>query len=205
MGLYDIPYLLAVPNMIVTAPKDGAEMLALLRLGVEQNIGPFSLRYPRDNVPAPVPALNEIPAVEMGKWEMMRRGVAILAVGTMVLPALQAAKELEADGIDATVVNCRFLKPYDEAMLADIAARHGAILTVEEGSEVNGFGALMMRALEHAPSHPVVHAAGVPDRIIDHGTRAEQLAECGIDVPGIVNRVRALAGAAGIQRVRETA
>jgi 1-deoxy-D-xylulose-5-phosphate synthase len=207
MGLYDIPYLLAVPNMIVTAPKDGAEMLALLRLGVEQNDGPFSLRYPRDNVPAAVPALNEIPPVEMGKWEMMRRGqgIAILAVGTMVLPAVQAAKELEADGIDATVVNCRFLKPYDEKMLAEIAKRHGAILTVEEGSEVNGFGAHMMNALQNSPSHPVVHIAGVPDRIIEHATRAEQLAECGIDVPGIVARVRALALSAGIPRVRETA
>jgi 1-deoxy-D-xylulose-5-phosphate synthase len=207
MGLYDIPYLLAVPNMIVTAPKDGAEMLALLRLGVEQQEGPFSLRYPRDNVPAPVPALNEIPAIEMGTWEMLRRGqgVAILAVGTLVLPALQAAKELEADGIDATVVNCRFLKPYDAAMLADVAARHAAILTLEEGSDVNGFGALIMHALEHAPSHPIVNIAGVPDRIIDHANRAEQLAECGIDVAGIVARVRSLTAAAGVVRVRVTA
>ncbi len=207
MGLYDIPYLLAVPHMIVTAPKDGAEMLALLRLGVEQQEGPFSLRYPRDNVPAAVPALGDIPVIEMGSWEMLRRGqgVAILAVGTLVLPALLAARELEAEGIDATVVNCRFLKPYDEAMLADVAARHAGILTLEEGSDVNGFGALIMHALEHAPSHPIVNIAGVPDRIIEHATRAEQLDECGIDVPGIVSRVRALATAAGVARVRVTA
>src|SRR5690606_25653796 len=83
MGLYDIAYMLAVPNMVITAPKDGAEMLALLRLGVEQDL-PFSLRYPRDNVPAPVPSLAEIPPVEMGTWEVLRRGrhVALLAVGT---------------------------------------------------------------------------------------------------------------------------
>ncbi|MGH7445438.1 MAG: 1-deoxy-D-xylulose-5-phosphate synthase, partial [Longimicrobiales bacterium] len=114
MGLYDIAYLLAVPNMVVTAPKDGAEMLALLRLGVEQD-RPFSLRYPRDNVPAPVPALADIPAIESGTWEVLRSGsdVALLAVGTMVMPALQAAERLTADGIDATVVNCRFLKPMD--------------------------------------------------------------------------------------------
>jgi 1-deoxy-D-xylulose-5-phosphate synthase len=207
MGLYDIPYLLAVPNMIVTAPKDGAEMLALLRLGVEQNEGPFSLRYPRDNVPAPVPALNEIPPVEMGKWEMLRRGqgVAILAVGTLVLPALQAANDLAAEGIDATVVNCRFLKPYDKRMLADIAARHSAILTVEEGSDVNGFGAVMLHALSDMNAHTVVHVAGVPDRIIDHANRNEQLAECGIDVAGIAARVRILVQTAGVPRVRETA
>jgi 1-deoxy-D-xylulose-5-phosphate synthase len=207
MGLYDIPYLLAVPNMIVTAPKDGAEMLALLRLGVEQQTGPFSLRYPRDNVPAPVPALADIPDIEMGSWEMLRKGqgIAILAVGTLVLPALQAAKELEGDGIDATVVNCRFLKPFDVAMLAEVADRHTAILTLEEGSDVNGFGAMIARALEGARTHPVVHVAGVPDRIIEHANRAEQLAECGIDVAGIAARVRALAGAARVPRVRETA
>jgi 1-deoxy-D-xylulose-5-phosphate synthase len=182
-------------------------MLALLRLGVEQNVGPFSLRYPRDNVPAPVPPVAEIPPVEMGKWEMLRRGqgVAILAVGTLVLPALQAANDLAAEGIDATVVNCRFLKPYDKRMLADIAARHSAILTVEEGSDVNGFGALMLHALSDMNAHAVVHVAGVPDRIIDHANRNEQLAECGIDVAGIAARVRILVQTAGVPRVRETA
>src|SRR5690606_22902402 len=115
MGLYDIAYMLAVPNMVVTAPKDGAEMLALLRLGLEQD-APFALRYPRANVPAPVPALSEIPPVEFGTWEVLRTGrhTAMLAVGTMVMPALEAAQRLAAEGIDATVVNCRFMKPYDE-------------------------------------------------------------------------------------------
>src|SRR5690606_19950040 len=98
MGLYDIAYMLAVPNMVVAAPKDGAEMLALLRLGIECG-EPFSLRYPRDNVPAPVPSLAEIPPIELGTWEVVRSGhdLAILAVGTMVLPALAAAELLEAD------------------------------------------------------------------------------------------------------------
>src|SRR5690606_15178599 len=160
MGLYDIAYMLAVPNMVVTAPKDGAEMLALLRLGLEQD-APFALRYPRANVPAPVPALSEIPPVEFGTWEVLRTGrhTAMLAVGTMVMPALEAAQRLAAEGIDATVVNCRFMKPYDEQTLAWVAANHGAILTIEEGSVVNGFGTLMAAALEpHRHEHPTVHA-----------------------------------------------
>jgi 1-deoxy-D-xylulose-5-phosphate synthase len=208
MGLYDIAYLLAVPNMIVTAPKDGSEMLALLRLGVTQQQGPFSLRYPRDNVPALVPALAEIPDVPFGKWELLRRGegIALLAVGTMVLPALEAARELESHGFDATVVNCRFLKPVDDALLLELATTHGAVLTLEEGTVVNGFGALIARRLqERGSAAPLVETMGVPDRIIEHATRAEQLAECGLDVPAIVTRARALAEHARLHPVRVTA
>ena len=206
MGLYDIAYLLAVPNMIVTAPKDGTEMLALLRLGVEQQTGPFSLRYPRDNVPAAVPALTEIAPIEFGTWEVLRRGqdVALLAVGTMVLPALEAARELETSGFNVTVVNCRFLKPCDEAVLNELVRTHGALLTLEEGTVINGFGAYLSQLVDarRASGTPYVEVMGVPDRVIDHATRAEQLEECGLDVPSIVARVRALAEHAHIAPVR---
>ncbi|HEX7119697.1 MAG TPA: 1-deoxy-D-xylulose-5-phosphate synthase [Longimicrobiales bacterium] len=210
MGLYDIAYLLAVPGMTVTAPKDGAEMLALLRLGVEQDVGPFSLRYPRDNVPAAVPALGEIPPVEYGTWEVLRRGrgLAILAVGTMVLPALEAARRLEAAGFDATVVNCRFLKPIDQATLDWVAERHAAVLTVEEGTVVNGFGAMIARVLgEREPERvvPRVDVMGVPDRLIDHASRKEQLEELGLTPEGIAARAEALAARAELSAVRETA
>lgn len=210
MGLYDIAYLLAVPEMIVTAPKDGAEMLALLRLGVEQDKGPFSLRYPRDNVPAAVPSLDEIPQVEFGTWEVLRRGsgLAILAVGTMVQPALEAARILAANGIDATVVNCRFLKPVDEATLDWVAERHAAVLTVEEGTIVNGFGALIARLLEERAADepaPRVDTMGVPDRFIEHATRKEQLEEVGLTPEGIAARGLALAERAELTAVRETA
>ena len=113
-GTFDINYMLTVPGMTVTAPKDGSEMLALLRLGVNGE-GPFSVRWPRASVPEAVPHLSEVPEIPYGSWEVLRRGrdVAVLAVGTMVLEATKAAETLAADGIDATVVNCRFLKPYD--------------------------------------------------------------------------------------------
>jgi len=210
MGLYDIAYLLAVPEMIVTAPKDGVEMLALLRLGVEQDKGPFSLRYPRDNVPAAVPPLDEIPPVEFGTWEVLRRGsgLAILAVGTMVNPALDAARILAARGIDATVVNCRFLKPVDQATLEWLVERHGAILTVEEGTIVNGFGAYIARLIEEMSGDepaPRVDVMGVPDRFIEHASRKEQLEEVGLTAEGIAARGLALAERTELSAVRETA
>jgi 1-deoxy-D-xylulose-5-phosphate synthase len=210
MGLYDIAYMLAVPNMTVTAPKDGAEMLALLRLGVDRAQGAFALRYPRDNVPAPVPSLGDIPPIEYGTWEVLRRGdgLAILAVGTMVGEALDAAARLETEGISATVVNCRFLKPIDETTLEWVLERHGAIMTVEEGTVVNGFGAFLARYVEAARQrHPAVlmDVLGVPDSIIEHGTRAEQLSETGLDAASIAVRARALAAAGRVVAVRETA
>ncbi|MEO7711835.1 MAG: 1-deoxy-D-xylulose-5-phosphate synthase, partial [Gemmatimonadaceae bacterium] len=135
MGLYDIAYMLSVPNMTVTAPMDGREMLALLRAGIEHDGGPFCLRYPRDVVAAAVPSIGDIEATPHATWDVRRRGreVAILAVGTMVAPSVAAAETLAADGLDVTVVNCRYLKPYDQVTLAAILADHRLLLVVEEG------------------------------------------------------------------------
>ena len=194
MGLYDIAYMLAVPNTTVTAPKDGREMLALLRAGVEHENGPFTLRYPRDVVPDDVPAMSEIAAVPFATWEVVRQGkeVAILAVGTMVGTSLAAADSLAAEGLDVTVVNCRYLKPYDEVTLAAILSNHRQILIVEEGTVVNGFGAFMTAVIARHDASVRVHAHGVPDRIIYAASRAKQLASLGLDAAGIADRVRAL-------------
>ncbi|HET7188777.1 MAG TPA: 1-deoxy-D-xylulose-5-phosphate synthase, partial [Gemmatimonadaceae bacterium] len=168
MGLYDIAYMLAVPNMTVTAPKDGREMLALLRAGVEQSSGPFSLRYPRDVVPAAVPDMGTIEAAPHGTWEVLHRGseVAILAVGTMVTPSFAAAQTLAGEGLDVTVVNCRYLKPYDQVTLAAILADHRQILVVEEGTVINGFGAYMSTVIAGLDPSVRVTAHGIPDRYI---------------------------------------
>jgi 1-deoxy-D-xylulose-5-phosphate synthase len=180
MGLYDIAYLLAVPNMTVTAPKDAG--------------GPFSLRYPRDVVPAAVPDIAQIAATPHATWEVLRRGseVAILAVGTMVGTALAAADTLASEGLDVTVVNCRYLKPHDEVTLAAILSDHRQILVVEEGTVVNGFGAYMTAVIERQDPTVRVQAHGVPDRIIYAAPRAKQLAALGLDAAGIADRVRAL-------------
>src|SRR6478672_13000347 len=183
MGLYDIAYMLAVPNTTVTAPKDGREMLGLLRAAVAHQDGPFTLRYPRDVVPDVVPSIAEIPAVPFGTWEVVRHGkdVAILAVGTMVSNSLAAAESLAAEGLDLTVVNCRYLKPYDEVTLAAILSEHRQILVVEEGTVVNGFGAFMTSVIARHDASVRVHAPGVPDRIVYAASRAKQLATLGLD------------------------
>jgi 1-deoxy-D-xylulose-5-phosphate synthase len=192
MGLYDIAYMLAVPGMTVAAPMNGREMLALLRTAVSHD-GPFALRYPRDAAPDSVPAIAEIEAVPYGTWEVMRKGsdLAILATGTMVLLCLEAANALAPSGIDVTVVNCRFLKPYDALTLAGIIADHKQVLVVEEGTVVNGFGALMARVIEQLDHTVRVGTHGVPDCFIEQAPRKVQLAAVGLDAAGIARRVRA--------------
>jgi len=194
MGLYDIAYMLAVPGMTVTAPKDGTEMLALLRAAMLHTDGPFSLRYPRDVAPDTPPPISKIEAAPFGTWEVLRHGseVAIFAVGTMVNTAIAASDLLKADGLSVTVVNCRYLKPYDEVTLAAVLADHKQILVVEEGTVVNGFGAYMSSVIARHDSSVRVAAHGVPDRVIHAASRARQLATCGLDATGIANKVRSL-------------
>lgn len=192
-GLYDIAYMLAVPGMTVTAPRDGREMLGLLRAGTLHD-GPFCLRLPRDTSPDVPPAIADVEPVPYGTWEVPRQGkeFAILAVGTMVNIALDAAAQLAEDGIDVTVVNCRYLKPYDEVTLNAILAGHTQVLTLEEGTVVNGFGAFMSATIRRLAPTVRVAVHGVPDRIVYAASRARQLAQCGLDVAGVVERVRAL-------------
>jgi len=196
MGLYDIAYMLAVPGMTVTAPKDGAEMIGLLRSALAHEGGPFCLRYPRDAVPDVVPPLAEIATVPYGTWEVLRRGreIAILATGTTVLPSVEAASLLADDGLDVTVVNCRFIKPYDELTLAAIVSGHPRILVVEEGTVVNGFGPYIGTVIEAMEPGVRVATHGVPDRFIEQATRKRQLELVGLDAKGIAKRVRALHG-----------
>jgi 1-deoxy-D-xylulose-5-phosphate synthase len=194
MGLYDIAYMLAVSGMVVTAPKNGTEMLGLLRTALSYTAGPLCIRYPRDASPDVPPAATEIPAVPFGTWEVLRQGqdIAILAVGTMVLPALAAAEALAADGIDPTVVNCRFLKPFDEVTLTAVVGQHPHVLVIEEGTTVNGFGAYMSTVIGQIDPAVRVGVHGVPDHYIEQAPRKSQLASTGLDAAGIARRVRAL-------------
>ena len=199
-GAFDIPYMLLVPGMTVTAPKDGAEMMALVRLGIQHEDGPFSVRWPRDAVPEAVPHVSEIPDVEYGTWEILRRGsdVVFLATGTMVGAASEAAEALASRGIQAEVVNCRFLKPYDRDVLRDVAERHRRVITIEEGAVINGFGAYITRELSAlASEHTIeVRSLGLPDRFIEHGAREVLLRDLGLDAEGIATEARRMIGGA---------
>ncbi len=202
MGLYDIAYMLAVPGMTVTAPKDGDELIGLLRTALAHD-GPFCTRYPRDKTPVEPRPASEIPAVPYGTWEVLREGkdLAILAVGTMVLPAQQAAEQLAAEGIDCGVVNCRFIKPLDSGLLQVLAQQYRTLVTVEEGTIVNGFGAYLSETLQ--TTHPEVRvvALGVPDRLVEQAPRPEQLESFGLTAGGIARRLRALHSEESVEAV----
>ena len=198
-GTFDIAYMLTVPGMTVTAPKDGSEMLSLLRLGLSIERGPFSIRWPRAAVPREVAPVDDLPVIELGSWEVVREGsdLLILAVGTMVESALEAASILLEEGLRATVVNSRFLKPYDRHLLRELLERHRSVLTVEEGSQVNGFGAFLAREvlddLElRFPDR--FGTMGLPDAFVEHGDRELLLAQVGLDPASIARRARALLG-----------
>ncbi len=199
MGLYDIAYMLAVPGITITAPRNGTEMVGLMRTAAEHKGGPFTLRYPRDASPDIVQPASEIEAVPYGTWEILRKGsreksegFAILAVGTMVQPSLDAAEILAGEGLSVTVVNCRFIKPHDAETLAAVVADCHTLLVVEEGTVINGFGAYMASVVAGIDPSVSVTAHGVPDEFIEQAPRAKQLASVGLDAAGIAARVRAL-------------
>ncbi len=196
MGLYDIAYMLAVPGMTVAAPSSATEMLAVLRASMTHEGGPFSLRYPRAAAPDTPPPMADIEPAPVGTWTVPRHGseIAILAVGTMVAPALEAAESLAAEGLSVTVVNARYLKPYDAVTLNALLAEHRQFLVVEEGTVVNGFGAMMSAVVARLDPSVKVVTHGVPDAFIEHASRSVQLARCGLDAAGIADRVRALHG-----------
>lgn len=204
MGLYDLAYMLTVPHMTVTAPKDGAELIGLLRCALQHAGGPFSLRYPRDQAPGEAPLAAEVAPTPYGTWEVLRRGkdCAILAVGVMCQPALAAAEILAAEGMDVGVVNCRFLKPLDHAVLDQLVREHRVLVTVEDGAVVNGFGAYLAGLVQTTAPEVRVVPLGVPDRTYEHAPRADQLAEVGLTGPGIAARIRALAAEESLSPTR---
>jgi len=201
MGLYDIPYMLAVPGMTVTAPKDGDELIGLLRTALVHEGGPFCTRYPRDKAPAEPSPVADVPAVPYGTWETLRHGrdVALLGVGTMVQPSLDAAELLRAEGMDCTVVNARFLKPLDRATLETLLKDHRVLVTVEEGSVVNGFGAYLAETVQAIAPDVRVIALGIPDVLVEQAPRATQLATFGLTAEGIARRVTALHGEESVE------
>jgi 1-deoxy-D-xylulose-5-phosphate synthase len=205
-GGIDIGYMLSVPGMTVTAPRDADQLIGLMRTALAHQGGPFCIRIPRDGVPALPRPVAEIEAIAEGTWETLRQGrdVAILATGTMVLPALAAADALQREGVSATVVDCRFIKPLDERTLERLFPGHGFVLTVEEGTEVNGFGAFVRRYI--ADRWPGVRGAtmGLPDAFVEHGERAELLDGLGLTPEGIAARARELLGRP-LRKLAETA
>lgn len=183
-GNYDMAFLRCIPNMVVMAASDENECRKMLTTAYQYR-GPAAVRYPRGaGIGATVE--TELNSIEIGKGEIRRqgKGVAILAFGTMLAPSLHAAETL-----NATVANMRFIKPLDTALVAELAASHDLLVTIEEGSIMGGAGSAVAEALSAAGIVKPLLQLGLPDKFIDHGDATQLLAQCGLDAAGIAASV----------------
>jgi 1-deoxy-D-xylulose-5-phosphate synthase len=191
-GVYDIAYLRSIPNMVLMAPKDEGELQRMLVTGINYTQGPIALRYPRGNGYG-VPLLEEgWEELAIGKGEILRHGddVLLLAYGTMVHPAVQAAQLLSEHGISATVVNARFAKPLDTELILPLAQRIGKVVTLEEGCLMGGFGSAVAESLlDHNIVVPVKRI-GIPDILVEHATPDQSLSSLGLTGSQIAETVR---------------
>jgi 1-deoxy-D-xylulose-5-phosphate synthase len=189
-GLYDLAYLAALPGIVVMAPKDENELRHMLYTALSVD-GPAALRYPRGNGIG-VPLDPEFKRLEIGKGEIVREGndIALLALGSMVYPCLEAATRLADLGIQASVINARFMKPLDDELICCLAAEKQFLVTAEEGTEAGGFGSSVGALLHDRKIPTSILRIAVPDRIIPHGAPNLLHAKYGLDVDGIVEKIR---------------
>lgn len=178
-GLYDIAYLRCIPNMVVMAPKDEAELQQMLVTGISYTDGAIAMRYPRGNGYGVALMEEGWEPLPIGKAEILRQGddVLILGYGSMVYPAMQTAEILSEHGIEATVINARFVKPLDTELILPLAEKIGKVVTMEEGCLMGGFGSAVAEALmDHNVLVPVMRL-GVPDKLVDHAKPDQSKAE----------------------------
>jgi 1-deoxy-D-xylulose-5-phosphate synthase len=180
-GVFDLSFLRCVPNLVVMAPADENECRQMLYTAGQLD-QPAAVRYPRGRG-AGVAVEKTMRALPVGRAELRRQGacgLALLAFGTMVDAAAAAA-----DALDATLVNMRFVKPLDEALIAEVAAKHRAIVTIEENAVAGGAGSAVLEHLQRIGSTLPVLVVGVPDAFVEHGSREDNLAAAGLDAPGL--------------------
>jgi 1-deoxy-D-xylulose-5-phosphate synthase len=191
-GVFDLAYLRPLPNLAVTAPGDAADLEAMIRFAVEHD-GPIAVRYPKAKAEA---VRRHAAPVEPGTAEVLQwaeHGM-IVACGTMLSAAIDAAGRLEAEGLDVGVINARFVKPLDRETILRAVDSSGFVVTVEEGTLMGGFGSAVLEAASEAGLDTSrVRRLGIPDRFIEHGTREELLSDLGLDSEGIAQACRQLA------------
>ena len=197
-GVFDLAYLRPFPNLAVMAPGDAADLTAMVEFALDWD-GPTAIRYPR----ATADSLERTPApVQMGTAEVLRWGEdgAILAVGSMVAPAFEAAAALAAEGVDIAVVNARFVKPLDTAVIRRVLEECRFVLTVEEGVLTGGFGSAVLEAAnDMGLSTAHLSRVGIPDHYIEHAERHELLADLGLTADALACRCRELAHAMAVK------
>ena len=191
-GFADLSFLTCLPGMVVAAPADGAELGALLRTALAYEGGPVAVRYPRGRAPE---GISTDGPIAIGTGVTLREGkdVALIGIGSTVQECLTAADDLAGDGIRAGVVNARFVKPLDEALILETARRTRAVITAEENAKAGGFGeAVRALLVEHGLGDTLLGTITLPDTPIAHASQAQQRAACGVDAAGIAATVRSL-------------
>jgi len=181
-GMYDISYLRCIPNMVLMAPKDEAELQRMLVTGIDYTDGPIAMRYPRGNgYGAPLMEEGWEP-LPIGKGELLRNGddLLLVAYGAMVYPAMQTAEILHEHGMEATVINARFAKPLDIELILPLAQRIGRVVTFEEGCLPGGFGSAIVESLMDAGVTIPVTRIGIPDMLVEHATPDESKVSLGL-------------------------
>jgi len=190
-GVFDIAYLRSLPDLVLMAPRDENELRSMMKTAIAYGKGPVAVRYPR----APVEGVAPEPArvLELGKGQLLRDGadVAIVALGTMVLPAVAAAERLEREGVRAAVFDARFVQPLDAEAIAALATKCGRVVTIEEAVLAGGFGSAVLEALAARGVAVPALRLGVPDVLVPHGTRAQLLDRLGLTPEGLSSRIGA--------------
>ncbi len=195
-GLFDLSFLRCIPHLVIMAPRDENELQHMLKTALRHE-GPVAIRYPRGSGFG-VTLDEELRLIEMGKAELMRDGrdLVLLPIGASVYPAMEAADRLAREGIDACVVNCRFVKPLDADLVCDLARSHKHIITVEENVIAGGFGSAMLEALgERGINDVAVRRLGINDRFVEHGSQAIIRAKYRLDADSIAAAAREMVGA----------
>jgi len=190
-GSFDVGFLRMIPGMVLMQPRNGEELRDMLWTAVHHRGGPVAVRYPRANIPEDAMPTREPRLLSHGTSETLRAGgdVALLALGSLVAPALAAADLLAADGISATVVNARFVAPLDERTVTGLARSVGRLVTIEENVPMGGFGSAVHECLDRngLSATPMLRIA-LPETFVAHGKRDELLQKVGLDAPGIAKR-----------------
>jgi len=190
-GVFDFSYLRHIPNLIVMVPKDENEFQHMIKTATEC-AAPVAFRYPRGRGVG-IGREGSLRLIDIGKGEILREGqdILIIAIGTTVYPSLHAAERLAQTGIQATVINSRFLKPLDANLLCDWAKKTGKVLTVEENVLQGGFGSAVLELFQERGLFPVqVRRLGIPDTFVEHGPQALLREKYGIDENGIIQGVQ---------------
>ena len=193
-GVFDLTFLRAVPDLVIMSPKDENELAAMVRTALEYDDGPTAVRYPR-GAGLGVKIDYEPRSLPIGRGEVLRSGgdLSFIAIGSMVDVAVRAAEELAGDGVDASVINARFVKPLDRELIVEEALRTGRVITLEENAASGGFGAGVLELLQsEGDSRVTVRVMGLPDEFVTHGSRAQLLSDCGLALEDVVASARAL-------------